>query len=86
MAGKRPHLKKKSSLSSRQCTLSQFAKLHELFLALLPHPPYSPDLALSDYLLFAGKKFSSDEEVIAETEAYFKDKNKSYYKNGIEEF
>jgi len=67
------------------------AKLHELSFELLPHPPYSPDLAPSDYFLFAdlkrmlaGKKFSSDEEVIAETEAYFKDKNKSYYKNGIE--
>ncbi|KAF7282892.1 hypothetical protein GWI33_001840 [Rhynchophorus ferrugineus] len=49
------------------------------------------NLALSDYLLFpdlkgivAGKKFSSNEEVIAETEAYFETKDKSYYKNDIE--
>ncbi|KAF7265004.1 hypothetical protein GWI33_021749 [Rhynchophorus ferrugineus] len=30
------------------------------------------------------KKFSSSEEVIAETEAYFEEMDKSYYKNGIE--
>ena len=57
----------------------------------LPHPPYSPDLALSDYWLFAdlkkmlaGKKFRTNEEVIAETEAYFEAKDKSFYKSGIE--
>ena len=58
---------------------------------MLPHPPYSPDLALSDFFLFsdfkkmlAGKKFSADEEAIAETEIYFEAKDKLYYKNGIE--
>ncbi|KAF7282090.1 hypothetical protein GWI33_003274 [Rhynchophorus ferrugineus] len=52
---------------------------------LLPHPPYSLDLKPSDYFLFldlkiklAGKKCSSNEEVIAETEAYFETKDKSY--------
>ncbi|XP_025162257.1 histone-lysine N-methyltransferase SETMAR-like [Harpegnathos saltator] len=60
---------------------------------LLPHPPYSPDLAPSDFFLFAdlkrmlaGKKFSTDEEVIAEAEAYFEAKEKSYYKNAYELF
>lgn len=33
--------------------------------------------------MLAGKKFSANEEVIAETEAYFEAKDKSYYKNGI---
>lgn len=96
IAKKRPHLKKKKVLfhqDNAPChkSLKMMAKLHELSFELLPHPPYSPDLAPSDYFLFAdlkrmlaGKKFSSDEEVIAETEAYFKDKDKSYYKNGIE--
>ena len=44
-----------------------------------------------DYYLFAslkrmfqGKRFGSNEEVIAETEAYFEAKNKSFYKKGIE--
>jgi [histone H3]-lysine36 N-dimethyltransferase SETMAR len=43
------------------------AKLHELGYDLLPHPPYSPDLAPSDLILFAdlkrmlaGKKFSTN--------------------------
>ena len=34
--------------------------------------------------MLAGKKFSADEEAIAETEIYFQAKDKSYYKNGIE--
>ena len=67
------------------------AKLYELHFELLPHPPYCPDLAPSDYYLFSdlkrmlqGKIFGSNEEVIAETEAYFEAKDKSLYKNGIE--
>ncbi|KAF7276706.1 hypothetical protein GWI33_009901 [Rhynchophorus ferrugineus] len=67
------------------------AKIHELGFQLLPRPPYSPDQSPSDYFLFpnlkrmlAGKTFSSNEEVIAETDAYFEAKDKSYYKNGIE--
>ncbi|KAF7262827.1 hypothetical protein GWI33_004005 [Rhynchophorus ferrugineus] len=67
------------------------AKIHELGFEFLPHSPYSLDLAASDYFLFpdlkrmfAGTKFSSNEEVIAETEAYCEAKDKSYYKNGIE--
>ena len=58
---------------------------------LLPHSPYFPDLAPSVYNLFAdlnrmlqGKKFDSNEKVIAETEAYFEVKDKSFYKKGIE--
>ena len=49
------------------------------------------DLAPSDYYLFAdikrflqGKRFGSNEEVIAETEAYFEVKDKSFYKKCIE--
>ena len=52
---------------------------------------YSPDLPPSDYLLFAdlkkmlaGKKFRTNEEGIAETEAYFEAKDKLFYKSGIE--
>ena len=65
--------------------------LSELGDELLPHPPYSPDLAPSDYWLFADlkkmlqrKRFGSNEEVIAETEAYFEAKDKQIYKHGIE--
>ena len=67
------------------------AKLHEFHFELLLHSPYSPDLAPSDYYLFAelkrmlqGKQFGSNEEVIAETKAYFKARDKSLYKKGIE--
>ena len=69
------------------------AKLHESHFELLPHPPYSLDLAPSDYYLFAnlkrmlqGKKFGSNEEAIAENEACFEAKNKSFYKKGNKMF
>ena len=72
-------------------SLATMAKLNELSFELLPHPPYSPDLAPSDYYLFAdlkemlqGKRFYSNEEVITETNAYFEAKDKSFYKKGIE--
>jgi len=96
IAKKRPHLKKKNVLfhqDNAPChkSMKTMAKLHELGFELLPHPPYSPDLAPSDYFLFAdlkrmlsGKKFKTNDEVIAETETYFEAKDKSYYKNGIE--
>lgn len=96
IAEKRPHLAKKKVLfhqDNAPChkSMKTMAKMHELGYELLPHPPYSPDLAPSDFFLFsdlkrmlAGKKFKTNEEVIAETEAYFEDKPKEYYKNGIE--
>ena len=34
--------------------------------------------------MLQGKRFGSNEEVIAETEAYFERKGKSFYKKGIE--
>ena len=58
---------------------------------MVPHPPYSPDLAPSDYYLFpnlkrwlCGKRFESNDEVKLETEAYFEGLEKSFYLNGIE--
>ena len=89
IAKKRPHMAKKKILfhqDNAPChkSIKTMAKLHELNFELLPHPPYSPDLAPSDYWLFAGKKFRTNEEVIAETEAYVEAKDKSLYKSGIE--
>ena len=62
-------------------SITKMAKLHELHFKLLLHPPYCPNLAPSNYWLFAdpkgmlqGKRFDSNEEVILETEAYFKPK------------
>ncbi|KAG5345380.1 SETMR methyltransferase, partial [Acromyrmex charruanus] len=49
----------------------------------------SPDLAPYDFFLFSnlkkwldGKKFTSNEEIIAETEAYFAEFDKSYFSGG----
>ncbi|XP_018349932.1 PREDICTED: histone-lysine N-methyltransferase SETMAR-like [Trachymyrmex septentrionalis] len=92
----RPHMAKKKIIfhqDNAPChkSMATMVKLNELGFELLPHPPYSPDLAPSDYFLFAelkkmlaGKKFRSDEEVIAETDAYFEGQPKSFYKTGIE--
>ena len=62
-------------------SIARMAKLHEFLFELLPQLPNSTDLAPSDYCLFAdlkrmlqGKRFSSNEEVISETEAYFEAK------------
>ena len=75
----------------RHKLIATMAKLYELHFELLPQPPYSPDLAPSDYWLFAdlkrilrGKRLGSNKEVISETKAYFKAKDKSFYKKGIE--
>ena len=96
IARKRPHMKKKEIIfhqDNAPCHKSTktMAKLFELGYELLPHPQYSPDLAFSDNWLFAdlkkmlqGKRFVSNKEVIAETEAYFEAKDKSFYKHGIE--
>lgn len=66
------------------------AKLHELGFGLLPHPPYSPDLAPSDFFLFpnlkiwlGGKRFSSNEEVIATVDKYFEGLETSFFSEGI---
>jgi [histone H3]-lysine36 N-dimethyltransferase SETMAR len=58
---KRPHFKKKEVLFHQDNALCHksiktMAKLHELGYELLPHPPYSPDLAPSDFFLFADLK------------------------------
>ncbi|GFX81567.1 histone-lysine N-methyltransferase SETMAR [Trichonephila clavipes] len=68
----------------------RIVKLNELCFELLSHSPYIPDLDSSDHWVLAdlqemlqGKRFGSNEEVIAEVEAYFDSKNKSFYKKGI---
>ena len=72
-------------------SLKAMVKLDQLWFELVAHPPYSPDLTPSNYYLFPnlkrwlqGKRFTSNEEVIAETEAYFEGLDVSYYRKGIE--
>lgn len=64
--------------------------IRELGISVLPHPPYSPDLAPSDFYLFGplknalrGHKFQSDEAVIESVETWLKLQNKDFYKQGI---
>ena len=54
------------------------AAAHECRFELLPHPPYSPDLAPSDFHLFpklknalSGNHFRSDDDVKAAVQAFF---------------
>jgi len=75
----RPH----TSLITRQ-------KLMELGWELMLHPPYSPDLAPSDYYLFRslqnhlkGKTFNDDEAVKLYLDQFFADKNQKFYERGI---
>jgi histone-lysine N-methyltransferase SETMAR len=65
-------------------------KLRDLHYKLLEHPPYSPDLAPSDFCLYpklklflAGQRFSSNQEAIAAVERYFADLTKNHYRDRI---
>jgi len=63
-----------------------------LGLQCLDHPPYSPDLALSDYHLFPGLKkkqlnarhFSSDAEVIAAAETWLDGQPSEFFLSGLQ--
>ncbi|CAK9796252.1 Histone-lysine N-methyltransferase SETMAR [Anthophora quadrimaculata] len=59
---------------------------------MLEHPPYSPDLASSDFHLFPnhtkflrGKRFSPNEEVIAAVSEYFEELPENHFREGINE-
>jgi len=92
---KRPHLKRKKILfhqdNARVHTCSRsMAKIEELKFELVDHPPYSPDLAPSDFFLFpnlkkwlSGQRFFSNEEVMDRTNAYFEDLPKYYFSDGL---
>lgn len=52
----------------------------------IDHPPYSPDLAPCDYFLFRllkkdlrGRRFTTDNEMIAAVEEFFEDKPKDFF-------
>ncbi len=69
------------------------AKIQKLGWKLLPHPPYSPDLAPSDFHLFLsmannqrGKRFSSEEEAKAATSEFLQEKeekDEEFFSRGI---
>ena len=75
----RPH----ASLVTRQ-------KLLELDWDVLPHPPYSPDLAPSVYFLFRslqnfsnGKNFNNDDDIKSYLIQFFPNKNQKFHERGI---
>ena len=53
--------------------------LREFWLELLPHPPYSPDLAPSDFFLFSNLKEHSK----ASSKTWLTKWSADYFKNGI---
>ena len=65
-------------------------KLVELGWTLLPHPPYSPDLAPSDYHLFRSlahylerRKFVNEDALKLALETFFNQKSPAFYERGI---
>ena len=68
-------------------------KLLELGWEVMPHPPYSPGLAPSDYHLFRslqnyfnGKTFDSNEAVKNELIQFFASNNQTFYESRIMKF
>ena len=65
-------------------------KIAEFGWELLPNPPYSPDLAPSDYHLFRslsnylrGKNFENEEVLKIELQKFFGSKPQEFYAKGI---
>lgn len=95
---KRPHFMKKKVLFHQDnvplhTSTVAMAKIHELQFELIDHPPYSPDLAPSNFFLFpkfkvwlGGQRFSSYKEVITSIEIYFAEQDINYYLNGLKEW
>ena len=57
---------------------------------ILPHPPYSPDLAPSDFFLFPemknplrGRRFDDRDDVIEEVEQWFAEQSEEFYNAGL---
>lgn len=71
---------------------SQLAQqaIRECNFTQLPHPPYSPDLAPSDFYLFRhfkkflrGRKFNDDNELKAASEQWLGGQNKEFFQTGL---
>ena len=65
-------------------------KLEKVRWEVLAHPPYSPDLAPSDYHLFRapsnhlrGKKFEKEDHLKKDIETFFASKSPDFYENGL---
>ena len=58
---------------------------------LLPHPPYSPDLAPSDYYLFSelkkelrGQRYDDDDELMLAVEGFCREHSSAFYRTGLQ--
>ena len=67
------------------------ATVHACGFQVVDHPPYSPDLAPSDFHLFpnmkkhlAGKQYRTDDEVISAVEEFFDNQQEKFYLEGIQ--
>lgn len=65
-------------------------KLLELGWTVIPHAPYSPDLAPTDYHLFLSlssylrdRNFTEESEIFKSIEDFFNSKSQDFYRNGI---
>ena len=95
MAENRPHRSSKDVLflhdnARPHASKVTKKKLRELGWEVLEHPPYSPDLAPSDYHLFRslqhylkGKQFRRMEEISENISAFFALKPTGFYVKGI---
>jgi hypothetical protein len=98
----KPAIRSKSQglLSKRVLLLHENAQLHTaahtvdtlraLKFEVLKHPPYSPDLAPSDFHLFGslkehfrGQKFADDNEVLEVVQSWLKATTKSFFSRGL---
>jgi len=92
--------KRKGRLTKCVCVLHDNARSHvarkilELLVKIgwdiLEHPPYSPDLAPSDYHVFpalkehlSGQRFENDEEVTEAVNRFLREAGKNWYDAGI---
>ena len=71
-------------------SLVAMSAVHDCGFELIDHPPYSPDLAPSDYFLFpnlkkhlAGKRYESDDDVISAVEDFFEGQEENFCAIGI---
>ncbi|KAK6725765.1 hypothetical protein RB195_004217 [Necator americanus] len=66
------------------------AELNKFFWTILPHPPYFPDLAPSDYHLFSylqrhlnGQDFQTRDDIKKALEQFFKEQSPAFWSKGI---